>query len=114
MSVFFNALSVLACFLSIAAAIYAARSATAARELQDRLLPLPLSRLQSLETSLADTQDALAEVANRVKMMKVRGAASHVREPTAKSDAPDPYKDPDAWRLWMNNQISRAKVRSHN
>jgi hypothetical protein len=110
MNAFFNALSVLGFFLSIAAAFSAARSVTAARELRDRLNPLPLSRLQSLETSLADTQDALSEVANRVKMMRVRSSANHVREAKEPNALPDPYKDPDGWRNAMNSRLSRVKV----
>jgi hypothetical protein len=55
----------------------------------------------------------LEVVANRVKMMKVRGAANHVREDRP-SETPDPYKNPDAWRLWMNNQMARGKVGPQN
>ena len=108
MSVISSALSVLAFFLSCGALFFSARSATAVRELQDRLHPLPLSRLSSLETSLADTQGALAEVVNRVKMMKVRNAANHVKRET---EEPDPYKDPDLWRQMMNRKIG-AKFNS--
>lgn len=35
------------------------------------------SRLESLSTSLVETQDALAVLANRVKMQRVRNAANH-------------------------------------
>lgn len=99
----FNVLSVLGFFLSILAVSFAARSAIRVRELQDMLTRSPLSRVQSLETSLTDMQGALTEVANRVKMMKVRNAATHVPE---KSSEPDPYKDPDGWRRSMNRRLA--------
>lgn len=105
-----SVLSALAFFLSIAAAFYSARSVTLARELRDRLSPFPESRLRSLETSQAELSDALTEVANRVKMMKVRGAVNHVRSDQAKSDDPDPHKEPDRWREWMNSRLARARL----
>jgi len=105
MNAIFNVLSVVAFFLSLAGLLFSARSAIRVQELRDRLAVLPLSRLNSLETSLADTQDALAEVANRVKMMKVRNASSHVRGNNAD---PDPHTDPDAWRRVMNSKLSIA------
>jgi hypothetical protein len=113
MSDIFSVLSVLAFFLSIAAVFFSARSATQVRELRDQLTPFDQSRMRLLETSLRETQDALEVVANRVKMMKVRGAANHVREDRP-SETPDPYKNPDAWRLWMNNQMARGKVGPQN
>jgi len=108
MNDFSFALSATAFFLSILAAIFAALTAIRVRELQDALQRLPVSRLKSLETSLADTQDALTEVANRVKMMKVRNAASH-SDPKAGA-LPDPYKDPDGWRKAMNSRLSAARL----
>lgn len=104
--VFSNVLSALACFLSILAVISAALSAIRVRELQDRKLHWPESRIKSLETSLTDTQDALEEVANRVKMMKVRSAARHVQE---KASDPDPYTQPDEWRRAMNKRLADSR-----
>jgi len=107
MDAIFNVLSVLAFFLSILAASFAALSAIRVRELLDDQQRLPVSRLKSLETSLADTQGALEEVANRVKMMKVRSAANHS---DGKASFPDPYKDPDGWRKAMNSRLSAARL----
>lgn len=103
----FNVLSVLGFFLSVLAATLAALSATRVRELLDELQRFPGSRLKSLETSLADTQGALEEVANRVKMMKVRNAANHS---DSRGALPDPYKDPDGWRKAMNSRLSAARL----
>lgn len=101
------ALSVAACFLSLLAAFSAVRTAVALRELQDRWPHLSESRLDSLETSLAEQADALQAVANRVKMQRVRNAANHVGTTTAE---PDPYKDPDAWRQAMNKRIAAQRI----
>jgi hypothetical protein len=87
--------------ISVAAALSAARLAALVRDLQDQLAPLPISRLDSLERSIGELGSALQEVANRVKMQKVRNAANHVRE----NGVPDPYAQPDEWRRYMNKQL---------
>jgi hypothetical protein len=109
MNASFSVLSVLSFILSIAACLFVARIATQLRELRRQPQALPLSRLKSLETSLEETQDALAEVANRVKMMRVRSATNHVRPSNA---TPDPHTDPDAWRKMMNSRLSINKIGS--
>ncbi len=98
-----NALSVLACFLSILAVISAVRNAIQLRELQDQLVHSGASRVKLLETSIAEVRDELEGVANRLKMMRVRAATNHVRENPAE---PDPYKDPEAWRRSMNRRLA--------
>lgn len=111
-SVISSVLSVLACFLSIAAVFYSARSVTVSRELLDQSSRLPASRISSLETSLADTQDALQAVANRVKMQRVRNIADHATGPRTKvgsSGEPDAATDPEGWRNWMNAQLRLGK-----
>jgi hypothetical protein len=105
--VIFNALSVLAFFLSLAAFWLAVQSATHVQELRDRPESSQVSRIKSLETSLAETNDALAAVANRVKMMRVRSAANHTAD---RDDSPDPYKDPDRWRQSINKQIALGRL----
>jgi len=106
-----SVLSVLAFFLSLGAIFFAARSAIAARELLDQNSRLPVSRINSLETSLQDTQDALAAVANRVKMQRVRAAADHAikKDKVGSSGEPDPRTDPEGWRTWMNSQLRIGK-----
>jgi hypothetical protein len=112
--VFSNVLSAAAFILSIVACWLSVRSANRAQELREALKVSPVSRIKSLETSLADTQGALEEVANRVKMMRVRNAANHTEtsgpKPGQRKDEPDPYSDPDGWRQAMNAKLARAKV----
>jgi len=103
----FNALSASSFILSILALYFAVRSAIRARELQATLRPLPLSRLQSIETSQAEMLVELQAVANSLKMQKVRAAANHT---SGRSADPDPYKDPDAWRKMMNTRLAQAKI----
>jgi hypothetical protein len=105
---FFNVLSVAACTLSLAALWFAVRNVTVVRELQARLTRFPLSRLDSLETSLADQAEAMTVLANRVKMHRVRTAANHI--PDDKPTLPDPYRDPDAWRKAMNARLQKGKL----
>lgn len=104
---FFNALSVLACTLSFGALYSAVRVVIHVRELLAQRPPLSASRLQSLETSLSETQDTLKDLANKVKMQRVRTAIHH---DTPQNDAPDPYKDPDAWRKQMNRNLIGRKI----
>jgi hypothetical protein len=64
--------------------------------------------LQLLERNLNDQQETMTELANRVKMMKVRSA---VRHGSTDPDAmPDPYRDPDGWRNAMNRRIAAKRL----
>lgn len=108
-----SVLSVSACFLSIAAVFFSVRSVKAARELLAQSKALPASRINSLETSLRDTQDALEVVANRVKMQRVRTIATHATETTSRASGknePDPHTDPEGWRTWMNAQLRKPRT----
>jgi hypothetical protein len=64
------------------------------------------SRVQSLEQSVEDTRLTLEQLANRVKMMRVRNAVNHT---TDKTD-PDPYRDPNAWRTEMNRKLAQRRI----
>lgn len=110
MDAIFNALSVLSFILSAAAIYFAARAATVVQELRDLAARFPASALQSLRDSQADQAQALADIANRVKMIKVRNAANHVRDDRPKDAMPDPHRDPEGWRKAMNERIMRARV----
>jgi len=105
-----SVLSALSFILSIAAIFFAARTATAAQELRDKLQRSPVSRIASLEESHQNMAEELQHLANRVKMMKVRRATDHVRDDEPRSREPDPYKDPDAWRASINSKLARAKL----
>lgn len=49
-----------------------------------------------------ELETTLEVLANRVKMMRVRTAANHVKDQPTE---PDPYKDPEAWRKAMNLKL---------
>lgn len=100
---FFNALSVAAFILSILAALFSARLATLVQALREQLRAFPLSRLKSVETSQEEIAETVKQLANRVKMQRVRTAINHTNdEPTN----PDPYTNPDAWRRAANKRIA--------
>jgi len=100
---FSTVFTVISLLLSAVAILFAALSAVRVRELQDRLTVLPWSQLQSLASSLTDTQETLAELAQRVKMMKVRNAVRHTDRDN--DGEPDAKSDPERWRTWKNAQL---------
>lgn len=116
---FLLVLSALAFVLSLAAALFAARAASRVTELQDRLGRLSnsssaslLKRVESAESKIEEVAVILGELAQKVKMMKVRNATHHVREGAAPGSEPDPYREPDRWRDWANDRLARAKLTS--
>lgn len=109
MSGFFIALSVVALLLSLAACLCVAAVAAALRESRAVLPSSLASRVNSLETSLAEQADTLTTLANRVKMQRVRTAANHVQR--AEESAPDPFKNPDEWRKMTNRQLALSHLR---
>lgn len=102
---FASIVSIVAVLISAWAAYVALR---AVRVSESRLtLPRSLdSRVASLEQSVADWQSTLEQLANRVKMMRVRNAVNHVADKTD----PDPYRDPNAWRAKMNRELAFGKL----
>lgn len=104
---FFSVLSAAIAFLSALAALHHARSAARASALPLEKALSCESRVLLIERSLNDQQEVLTELANRVKMMKVRSA---VRHGTMIDDRPDPYKDPDAWRKHMNLELAKGRI----
>jgi hypothetical protein len=106
---FFSALSVSICILCVAVAIYSAQRAIHASESLAPRVRSVESRLESLRGSLDDVTTTLTDLANRVKMQRVRTAVNHGN---GKSEGPDPYKDPEGWRKMMNAQIAANKFRS--
>lgn len=74
---------------------------------------LNASRIKSLTESHELTVDELKNLANRVKMQRVRSAADHAT--SSKSDGePDPIRDPDRWRAWMNKKIAMSRLNGSN
>jgi len=68
---------------SLTAALFAVRIARATTEFPLAAMRSFESKLRSIESSQADTADALMQVANKVKMQKVRNAANHIQDPPA-------------------------------
>ncbi len=61
------------------------------------------SRTESLEAWREEATTTLADLANRMKMQRVRHAGlTHAAG--SRDEPPDPYKDPDGWRTWANRR----------
>jgi hypothetical protein len=105
-SIFF-ALSVATCILCGLAAIAAAIFARRLAESQGPRECSCESRVRSLTASVEDQATAMLDLANRMKMIKVRSASNHAMKPDG---PPDPFKDPDGWRRAMNARIVHGKL----
>ena len=88
---------------SLAAIYLAAQNAARVWELQQALAAFKPLAAQSLETRLSECESTLSIVANRVKMTRVRTAATHLERD--KGGEPDAKSDPEAWRTWKNAQL---------
>lgn len=79
----FFALLAACCLGSLCAALYAVRIARRTMAFRPVELASFASKLRSIESLVNETSDALAALANRFKMQKVRNAVTHVndREP---------------------------------
>lgn len=103
----FSVLSALTCALCLILAIWNVRIAVRERESLVRRVRSLESSMDSVKITIDEHSGALSEVANRVKMMKVRAAANHTASSTGE---PDPYRDPDNWRKSMNSKIQKARL----
>lgn len=103
----FNALSVSICAVCLIMAIWNVRVAIHERESLVRRVRSLESSMDSVKVTIEENSGALSEVANRVKMMRVRAAANHTGSSPSE---PDPYRDPDNWRKSMNSKIQKAKL----
>lgn len=75
--VFLAALS----FAALGASFFAVRIARQAMAFQPEGMRSFASKLRSIEQCQIETDDAMAQLANRVKMQRVRNAANHIRDP---------------------------------
>lgn len=72
---------------------------------------LNASRVRSLTESHTLTVEELQNLANRVKMQRVRNATDHAtRKSGPAGDMPDPYTAPDEWRAAMTKRLAEAKI----
>lgn len=109
MSAFFSASSVALAILSLILSAWSVRRATRAVELPRAKLRSIESRTESLESSVSEWSQIVTDLANSVKMQRVRAAAKLSSSDRRTDALPDPYKDPEGWRNAMNKRISAAK-----
>jgi hypothetical protein len=105
---FFCVLTAAISCASLTVSVFAARRAARALEsppIRQRSVEL---KLQSAEDLLAEHTQAITDLTNRLKMMKVRSASSHATR--SDNELPDPYRDPDGWRRAMNTRLAMNKV----
>lgn len=105
MSAFLLASTAVLSLFCLLAALWCARSAARAQLSAERLRQSAGSLPPSVLSRLTDLEDAVALLANKLKMSRVRAAATH-----AEKSEPDPYTDPDGWRKMMNARIQRQKL----
>ena len=120
-SVIFCALSAVVSGLAVLSCASSARSAQAASEsLQEELalsrsLGASLSgSLKNLKTAHAELELLVEELANRIKMQRVRTISSHAdrsaRDGGRQPGEPDGRTDPEGWRRWRNEQLYAPKT----
>jgi hypothetical protein len=104
---FFGACGATALVLSTLAFRSAARAAALRPDLLEARLHSIESAVRSLRGVQTDLAGTLEQVANRVKMQRVRNAATHGENSPGE---PDPYKNPDEWRTAMNKRLAATKL----
>lgn len=110
MSDFFSASSVALSICSVILASWSARSAKRVAESPPAKLRSIESRIASLEDSVSEWSQLTKDVANSVKMMKVRRMTAGPSSSGQPGDLPDPYKDPEGWRAAMNRRITAQRL----
>jgi len=109
-TVTFNVLTALSLLGSLVAIYLAARSAAHASEslrLWQGFKPL---HAESLSQRLSECESTLSLLANKVKMMRVRSAVTHLDRD--KGGEPDAKSDPERWRAWKNAQLRAGEFNS--
>lgn len=113
MSGFSIALPAVCFLLSGAAALFAAKAVATVQDLRDLFERYRTQQTDSpsvsgsLSARLDELESTVEVLANRVKMQRVRNAATHAEKETSRD--PDPYTDPDRWRQQMNARLTRDK-----
>lgn len=106
----FGAFPAITVAIYLAVSRFVARVAVLERSLQARSPQSLLLRIESQEQRLDELASAIGEVANRVKMQKVRNAANHVTE-NPKSKLEKLKENPEAWRAEMNRRLANGGVK---
>lgn len=103
----FSALSAAIAFCSAVGAVFAARRAyRVSVSLRGRLRSCE-SQLELTGRSLEESRELLTELANKIKMTKLRNV---VRHGSNASEAPDPFKEPEAWRKYANVELLKGRI----
>lgn len=102
-TVIFGVATAICLLCSLGALLFAARAVRLAMELRQHWQQSATSSGAALSQRMDEAEETLKVIANRLKMMKVRGAANHVRRDNG--DEPDPRSDPEGWRAWKNSQL---------
>lgn len=106
----FFALSAAISLCCLLVAVYAAKSATRRLELPQQTLRSVVSRMQSLEDWKVEMIQLQQDLANQLKMTRVRSALNHSRHKNEVPSDPDPYTQPDEWRKMMGKRLAEAKT----
>jgi hypothetical protein len=106
----FIVLSVILCVLCLVGCLSVARNATRESESVRRRLRSCESRLESIEHSLDDWKQTTLDLANQLKMRKVRAATTHSSGERGRTGEPDARVDPEGWRAWQNKQLRTGVV----
>lgn len=108
MGEFFSVAAAASLVFCLILALLLARIAARVSEFEDRVRSLSALPSASLSERLSELEETVSLLANRVKMMRVRNAATH----TDKSNGadPDPYRDPNGWRTEMNRKLARGRI----
>ena len=108
MAEFFSVAAAVSLVFLLILAFFVAHIAARVSELSGRVERLNESPPESLSARLSEAEETLSLLANRVKMMRVRNAATHTDKPNGAE--PDPYRDPNAWRQAMNRRLAPGKL----
>lgn len=99
----FCVLSAIASALCLLASLHVARSVSLRWDSLQKSIRFAESQARLAVTSVTEWQEVTQDLANQVKMHKVRKALKH-SDPDA-SRAPDPRIDPEGWRAWQNRNL---------
>jgi hypothetical protein len=89
----------------------AALSVFRASESHVRRLTCIESEMQSTIGDVESWRKLTVELANSLKMSKIRRGMSISERPSSVDGEPDPVQDPEAWRVWMNARLRAEKFR---
>jgi len=108
----FSVSTAVVCVCCAIIAVWSARNAARVAASPLAKLRSSESRIASLETSVSELTELQTELANRLKMMRVRNSTAGPR--SSAETIPDPHRDPDGWRKAMNLKIAQSRLQGIN